>query len=441
MADADAIAFLQKQTTADGTSLYGHLTRVLSKVLGEKPNEAVDLLETSLLVKKTAFEAQESAPLVPVSATADAAKTVATATLFGNPDLPIDPETGEPIESEATNDYEAEDVVGNGRLFDALGVGLGTHEMYNIALTLKKLGEDPKRGVQNVRFFGKFFGLYADYYVFETTINDMPTIPEAPEGSVPYEDNTGTNEHVYFVCNYLGGPMTQLPIVTPDQIKAARLLKKLLTGRLDSLVSTYPLFPGNEANYLRAQIARIACTTVLAPNGQFTTNDENEPEPNEEFEGLPGRDLAETSNWVHKLPHIKKQGRCVVHKREEPEDDENFEFTEEEQEEGPEPLTSVEDDTPIADGSPAWTPLYSSSNEGVKYQVGGLRSNLWPGAYVSGKDKQSASIYVGWGIKNAPFVPLPPPDIAQEFDQALVESLELPPKPEEPEEKEEEEEN
>eukprot|EP00967_Tisochrysis_lutea_P025810 scaffold29779_cov19-Tisochrysis_lutea.AAC.2 len=74
--------------------------------------------------------------------------------------------------------------------------------------------------------------------------------------------------------------------------------------------------------------------------------------------------------------------------------------------------------------------------------VGGLRSNLWPGAYVCGKDKQSASMYVGWGIKNAPFVPLPPPDVAQEFDQALVESLELPPKPEpEPEEKEEEEEN
>jgi len=47
-------------------------------------------------------------------------------------------------------------------------------------------------------------------------------------------------------------------------------------------------------------------------------------------------------------------------------------------------------------------------------------------------------MYVGWGIKNAPFVPLPPPDIAQEFDQALIESLELPPKPEpEPEEKEE----
>lgn len=32
MADAEAISFLQKQVAADGSSLYGHLTRVLAKV-------------------------------------------------------------------------------------------------------------------------------------------------------------------------------------------------------------------------------------------------------------------------------------------------------------------------------------------------------------------------------------------------------------------------
>ena len=62
-------------------------------------------------------------------------------------------------------------------------------------------------------------------------------------------------------------------------------------------------------------------------------------------------------------------------------------------------------------------------------QVGGLRSNLWPGAIVAGQDKAFASVYVGWGQKNAPFVPLPPPPVAKEYDQAQVESLELPPKP------------
>lgn len=35
---------------------------------------------------------------------------------------------------------------------------------------------------QQVRFFGKFFGLQANYYVFETTLNEPPEVPEAPGG-------------------------------------------------------------------------------------------------------------------------------------------------------------------------------------------------------------------------------------------------------------------
>jgi radial spoke head protein 4A len=42
------------------------------------------------------------------------------------------------------------------------------------------------------------------------------------------------------------------------QIKAARSLKRLLTGRLSSPVSSYPVFPGNEANFLRAQVGAAA---------------------------------------------------------------------------------------------------------------------------------------------------------------------------------------
>lgn len=62
-------------------------------------------------------------------------------------------------------------------------------------------------------------------------------------------------------------------------------------------------------------------------------------------------------------------------------------------------------------------------------QVAGLRSNLWPGAYCACQDTHFTNIYVGWGVKNAPFVPLPPPPVAKEYDAALVESVELPPKP------------
>lgn len=37
----------------------------------------------------------------------------------------------------------------------------------------------PYPGLQ-IRFFGKFFGLYNDYYVFETTLKAAPEIPAAP---------------------------------------------------------------------------------------------------------------------------------------------------------------------------------------------------------------------------------------------------------------------
>jgi hypothetical protein len=49
-------------------------------------------------------------------------------------------------------------------------------------------------------------------------------------------------------------------------------------------------------------------------------------------------------------------------------EEDTFEWTEEEMEEGPEQLAVLEADTEV-DGGPAWTPLFSSSNDQVKNQV------------------------------------------------------------------------
>ena len=59
----------------------------------------------------------------------------------------------------------------------------------------------------------------------------------AGAGEVPSEKGGGTNGYTYFVCNSLGGPLFKLPAVKPTQIKAARLIKKYLTGKLDAAVS------------------------------------------------------------------------------------------------------------------------------------------------------------------------------------------------------------
>lgn len=78
--------------------------------------------------------------------------------------------------------YECEDVVSDSNLFEAVGVGIGKQEMYNVMLMIKKLGEDPSKAVATVRFFGKLFGLAADYYVFETTLKENPGENEETAG-------------------------------------------------------------------------------------------------------------------------------------------------------------------------------------------------------------------------------------------------------------------
>lgn len=60
----------------------------------------------------------------------------------------------------------------------------------------------------------------------------------------------------------LSGFALHLPAL---QIKVARSLKRLLTGRLSSPVSSYPVFPGNEANYLRAQVGLQAHLLQATP--------------------------------------------------------------------------------------------------------------------------------------------------------------------------------
>ena len=117
-------------------------------------------------------------------------------------------------------------------------------------------------------------------------------------------------------------------------------------------------------------------------------------------------------------------------------------YNEDELEEGPDLLGGVEDDAQLPGEVHAWSPLVSSSSEAVKTQAGGLRSLVWPGAFCGARAKDWTNVYVGWGIKNAPFVPMPPPPVSAEFDLGATETLELtlkpaPPAPEGEEEEEE----
>ena len=144
----------------------------------------------------------------------------------------------------------------------------------------------------------------------QSTYKPPPVFPKEPIG-------TGANKFVYYVCKEPGLPWVKLPSVSPVQIVFARQIPKFFTGKLDSPIESYPPFPGNEANYLRAQIARISAATQVSPQGFFQTveeSDEEDEEPqdsyevNPDFEGIPAAQMAQSrSNWVHHVKHILPQ--------------------------------------------------------------------------------------------------------------------------------------
>lgn len=103
-----------------------------------------------------------------------------------------------------------------------------------------------------------------------------------PPVEIPSENTGfGVNRYVYFVTTDLSTDWIELPSVTPHQINVSRRIKKYLTGDLNESVVSYPTFPGTEQNYLRALIARISASTIIAPRNFFTYGSLGEDE--EEF--------------------------------------------------------------------------------------------------------------------------------------------------------------
>lgn len=133
---------------------------------------------------------------------------------------------------------------------------------------------------------------------------------------------------------------------------------------------------------------------------------------------------------------MKRQGRCrtaVI--RTPPEDaeaeDEEAELQDDEQEEPPEGgqvLAAINEDGRVRSG-PAWVPVLSSASKHAKGQVLAVRSTLWPGAIAVTHRRDSANVYVGWGVKSTPYVPPPPLPVAVEYDDSLVASVDMPVKP------------
>ncbi|XP_042339934.1 radial spoke head protein 6 homolog A [Plectropomus leopardus] len=466
-------AFMMKNSTESNLNLYDHLTTLLIKVMDEQPHNVVDVIEDmSRDVKQGLFKDKQSTlrdlpQTTPAELLAEQQRL-----LFSRPEEADQEE--ELMETPLPNVNEI------GFYLEQAGVGLGREEMQRVFLALKQFVES--QGLLRCRLWGKILGTESSYIVAEadyregeegeeesieeeekeaeTQENEMDPLPQStykPLPAVPKEAlGSGANKFVYYVCKEPGLPWVRLPLVTPAQITVARQIRKFFTGRLDAPIVSYPPFPGNEANYLRAQIARISAGTHVSPQGFYQAGEEEGDEEDEsprdsyevnpDFEGVPVAEMADSlSTWVHHVQHILQQGRCTwVNLAAKPGDDSNEEGEAEEKEEepdepepevGPPLLTPLSQDAEMFN-TPPWTSKVSSALTS-QHAVAVLRSNLWPGAYAYACGKKFENIYVGWGLKytgegySPPVPPLPQreypsgPEITEALDPSLEEEQAL----------------
>ncbi|XP_026109096.1 radial spoke head protein 6 homolog A [Carassius auratus] len=440
-------AFMMKNSTKTNLNLYEHLVRLLTKVMDERPENAVDVIEDMSRELKASI-LQEKQDTLRDSACSSAALLLAEQqkALFTRAAGDEGDREEDLVESPLPNVAEL------AFFFEQAGVGLGREEMHRVFLALKQLVDS--QCLLRCRFWGKIFGTHSNYLVAEGEFRegegeeeegteqthedeereeepredkDETELVEAadpppkstykPPPPVPKEENhTGVNKYTYFVCQEPGMPWVRLPMVSPAQITVARQIRRFFTGRLDAPVVSYPPFPGNEANFLRAQIARISAGTHVSPLGFYQFGeDEGEDdglrdsyEENPNFEGINVNEMAESLNlWVHHVQHILTQGRCVwvnVTKKsaddvdEDAEDEEREEESDEpEPEVGPPLLTPLSEDSKIND-TPPWSTMVSS-NLIPQFSIAVLRSNLWPGSYAYASGRKFGNIYIGWGMK------------------------------------------
>ncbi|NXJ24756.1 RSH4A protein, partial [Dicrurus megarhynchus] len=467
LAIKNAKAYLLKTSTRSGLNLYDHFANILTKILDEQPTNTVDIIEDiSKDVKWAQFRKKmdtlrDEHLILPTFEAAEKCKA-----LFVK-------EVGEEEREELDEEMPSlPNVMETAFYFEQAGIGLDKDESYYIFLSLKNLIN--VQPIQTCRFWGKILGLEMNYIIAEVQLHEgeggeeeetaeeeeeavaegekemgeaeeeegeekekeaePPKSTYKPPPEIPKEENgTGTNKYIYFVCNEPGKPWVKLPPVTPAQIVCARKIKKFFTGRLDAPIVSFPPFPGNEANYLRAQIARISAGTHVSPTGfyQFANEDEEEEEgdayeENPEFEPPPVIEMVESlATWAHHVKGILKQGRCVwinpsqkseenEEEEDEEEEDKEEEGEEQQEERGLPLLTLISEDEGMKN-IPAWT-AQASTNLIPQYSVAILQSNRWPGAYAFASGRKFDNIYFGWGHKYSPesHTPtLPPPAQAE----------------------------
>jgi radial spoke head protein 4A len=332
--------------------------------------------------------------------------------------------------------------------------------------------------ISTIRLWGTFNTPLGVLYVAEADIPLEFREADAPDVGpydVPVEVGIGVNRFVYYVTRSPFEEWQRLPDVRASEISGSRAVIWQLTGDLQAAVKSFTGFEATEDVYLRALIARISASTIVAPQGyisQWHPEEEDEQkEPvgeEEEAKEPPPKQLKlvldpefeaieDVSNieWVHVRPFILPQGRETYKKAPKPPkqpkakkekkaheteggeedeeeqadepdkpEDEAAEEEEEAPEEGLELFGAITEDEPIREEEPCWSNrVISSKVEGQSFAV--AESVRWPGAFNISDGKKACSFYYGSGGKFVinGFQPPAPPPIAREYRRKMREKI------------------
>lgn len=346
----------------DGISVYDQLTRLMELLLDENPdnvaNDPVRFEEILTLLQKYSFvrgESSSGSNEAPSKPPQELQRLSDNRALFERlaPEVHTTIEQPDPYTTVTTTTTKPltapqyESVVEQNRFWASAGCGMPEEEAFLLDRSITKLTME--KNLEEVRFVGKVFGLRGNYLIIsskryvadgEKIYQEVNTMPKAPRkaGTVPVQAEpgyVGVNRVSFWVASHPSAAWRLLPDVTPQQINAARAIKRLFTGNLEAEVVASPPFPWDEAVYLRAQLARIVSGTYIAPNGALEEAEplvEDEEEDDEDEEGppkpkeakyqlltTPAKDFAEEETdvaqfitldqWVHAENIIFKNGR------------------------------------------------------------------------------------------------------------------------------------
>lgn len=385
---------------ADGSDLFRHLSLVCESLVKEKPHEVTAdvVAQHSVKVKFENLAWNDEPRPTPNPGAALAAAQVAA---YFRKSKPLADRNGRLVHESTAVHTAVSDFAAQNELLSWSGVGLGRELAGQITASLHALAAAHPE-YKSARFWGRIFGVHKDYYIAEAYLAKHPK-PKFSKPAQPglwqyaaakrdVEKVVHHNRYRYHVCHRIGEAWVLLPDVLYSHIVAAQKIKKLVTGDLGAAVTSFPIFPGTEANYLRAQIARISSESLFAPSGYVVKNDPPEGQEDQaasidvsaEFGEGPGAEaLADAGGWSHAYPPL-------------PGDDAVPEPPADGEEEEAAPLPDIElggaqDSEKIACKSSC--PSYEHR---PVVQCGSLS---WPGALTASCGAGVAMIYLGYGFK------------------------------------------